>query len=86
MLKSLDFVLESCEGTVSVNSSHPPWNDGNMVPLKDFSDAEFKEFEARLKFKPQRKYGWFHFKFDSIFQDLRRRSIGTGFLGDLRRG
>ena len=60
MLKSLDFVLESCEGTVSVNSSHPPWNDGNMVPLKDFSDAEFKEFEARLKFIPWLKYGWLH--------------------------
>ena len=53
-------MLESCEGTVSVNSSHPPWNDGNMVPLKDFSDAEFKEFEARLKFKPWLKYGWLH--------------------------
>ena len=25
-------------------------------------EAEFKEFEPRLKFKPQLKYGWFHFK------------------------
>ena len=23
-------------------------------------EAEFKEFEPRLKFKPQLKYGWFH--------------------------
>ena len=43
------------------------------------SEAEFKEFEPRLKFKPWLKYGWFHFKLYSIFQDLRRRSIETGF-------
>ena len=36
-------------------------------------EAEFKEFEPRLK------YGWFHLKLYSIFQDLSRRSIETGF-------
>ena len=40
------------------------------------SEAEFKEFEPRLKF------GWFHLKLYSMFQDLSRRSIETG----LRRG
>ena len=36
-------------------------------------EAEFKEFESRLK------YGWFHLKLYSIFQDLSWRSIETGF-------
>ena len=40
------------------------------------SEAEFKEFDPRLKF------GWFHLKLYSMFQDLSRRSIETG----LRRG
>jgi len=30
------------------------------------TEAEFKEFEPRLK------YGWFHFKLYSMFQDLSR--------------
>ena len=48
-------------------------------------EAKFKEFETRLKFKqwlkfkPWFKYGWFHLKLYSIFQDLSRRSIETGF-------
>ena len=33
-------------------------------------EAEFKEFEPLLKFKPRLKYGWFHLKLYSIFQDL----------------
>ena len=37
------------------------------------SEAEFKEFGSQLK------YGWFHLKFYAMFQDLRRRSIETGF-------
>ena len=37
------------------------------------SEAEFKEFKPRLK------YGWFHLKLYSMFQDLSRRSIETGF-------
>ena len=51
-----------------------------------FPEAEFKEFEPRLKFKQRLKYGWFHWKSYSLFQDLSRRPIETGFLADLRRG
>ena len=43
------------------------------------SEAEFKEFEPQLKFGTRLKYGWFHFKLYSMFQDLSRRSIKTGF-------
>ena len=32
-------------------------------------ETEFTEFEPRLKFKPRLKYGWFHLKLYSIFQD-----------------
>ena len=39
------------------------------------SEAEFKEFELRLKFKSLLKYGWFHLKLNSKFQDLSRHSI-----------
>ena len=42
-------------------------------------EAEFKEFEPRIKFKPRLKYGWFHLKSYSLFQELSRRSIETGF-------
>ena len=41
----------------------------------DYPVAEFKEFEPRLNF------GWFHLKLFSIFQDLSRRLIETGFWG-----
>ena len=41
--------------------------------ILDKTEAEFKEFERRLK------YGWFHLKLYLIFQDLSRRSIDTGF-------
>ena len=34
------------------------------------SEAEFKEFEPRLKYETQLKYGWFQIKFYSMFQDL----------------
>ena len=37
-------------------------------------EAEFKEFERRLKFKQR-----FQIKLYSLFQDLSRRSIETGF-------
>ena len=37
------------------------------------AQAEFKEFEPRLK------YGWFHLKSHSLFKDLSRRSVKTGF-------
>ena len=37
------------------------------------TEAEFKEFEPRLK------YSWFHLKLNSIFKDLSRGWIETGF-------
>ena len=43
------------------------------------TEAEFKEFEPRFKFETRLKYSWFHLKFYSMFLDLRRRSIKTGF-------
>ena len=39
----------------------------------------YKELERRHKFKPRLKYGWFYLKLYSMFQDLSRRSIETGF-------
>ena len=42
-------------------------------------EAEFKEYEPRLKLKPRLKSGWFHLKLYLIFQVLGRRSIETGF-------
>ena len=50
-----------------------------LSPLPSRSEAEFKEFEPRLKSKLRLKYGWFHIKLYSIFQDLSRRLIETGF-------
>ena len=44
-----------------------------------YSEAEFKEFDPRLKFETRLKYGWFHLKLHSIFQSLSRRLIETGF-------
>ena len=38
-------------------------------------EAEFKEFELRLK------YGWFHLKLYSLFEDLSWPSLETGFGG-----
>ena len=46
-----------------------------------FPEAEFKEFEARLKVKTRLKYGWFHLKLYLIIQDSSLRSIETGFGG-----
>ena len=42
------------------------------------TEAEFKEFEPRLKFETRLNYGWFHLELYSMFQDLSRRSIETG--------
>ena len=33
-----------------------------QVTTLNSPEAEFKEFEPRLKFNPQLKYGWFHLK------------------------
>ena len=43
------------------------------------SETEFKEFESQLKFETRLKYGWFHLKLDSMFQDLSRPSVETCF-------
>ena len=42
-------------------------------------EAEFKEIERRLKLKPWLKFGWFHLKLYSMFQDISQRSIETDF-------
>ncbi len=42
-------------------------------------EAEFKDFESGLKFESRLKYGWFHLKLYSRFQDLSRHSTETGF-------
>ena len=47
--------------------------------VKMFAEDEFKEFEPQLKFKTRLKYGWFDLKLYSMFQDLSRRSMETGF-------
>ena len=54
--------------------------------LDNNSVAEFKEFEPRPTFEARIKYGSFHLKYYSMFKDLSRRSIETGFLSDMRRG
>ena len=61
-------------------------NSDFHIPISFQPEAEFKEFEPPLKFKTRLKYGWFHLKSYSIFQDLSRRLIETSFFGDLRRG
>ena len=43
------------------------------------SEAEFKEFEPRLKFETRLKYGWFNLELYSMLQDLSRRSMKTGY-------
>ena len=53
-----------------------PYLSRGSNSLNSASEAEFKEL---LKFKPRLKYGWFHLKLYSIFQDLSRRLIETGF-------
>ena len=40
-------------------------------------EAEFKEFELRLKFEMRLKHGLFHLKLYSVFRNLSQRSIGT---------
>ena len=51
----------------------------SMIPITTVqsTEAELKEFEQR----PRLKYGWFHLKSCSMFQDLSRRLIETGFFG-----
>ena len=39
------------------------------------TETEFIEFEPRIKFKPQLKYGWFHLKLYQMLQDLSRSLV-----------
>ena len=41
--------------------------------------AEFKEVEPRFKLETRLNHDWFHFKLYSVFRDLSRQSIATGF-------
>ena len=43
------------------------------------TEAELKEFEPRIKFETWLKHVLFHLKLYSVFRDLSRRSIGSGF-------
>jgi len=52
---------------------------GNFIMITLRHEAKFKGFEPRLKFEKQLKYGWFHLKLFSMFQDLSRHSIETVF-------
>ena len=45
------------------------------------TEAEFKEFEPRLKLETRLKYGCFHLNLYLMFQDLSRRSIKTSYGG-----
>ena len=67
---------ESMDGNSVINRFNKETVGFTIVPLKQVSETEYKEFEPRLKFKPRLKYGWFHLKLYSIFQDF---SIETGF-------
>ena len=37
------------------------------------TEAEFKEFEPRLKYETRFKRGWCHLELYSVFRDLSRR-------------
>ena len=50
------------------------------------SEAEFQEFEPRLKFKTRLKYGWFHFKLYSNVSRFRPALNWNRVLTDFRRG
>ena len=53
------------------------WRRKTTVKLKlrfDDTEAEFKEFEPRLKFKARLKYGWFHLKFYIFFNSTFKKS------------
>ena len=56
-------------------------NITNEMNWKHSPEAEFKEFEPWFNFETQLKYGWFHLKLCSMFQDLSLRLIKTGFWG-----
>ena len=43
-------------------------------------EAEFKEFQLRLKFETRLKHCWFYLKLHLVLRDLSQHSIGTGFF------
>ena len=49
----------------------------NKKILQISLEAEFNNFEPRLKFETQLKYSWFHLKMYLMFHELSRRSIET---------
>ena len=61
-------------------------NSNFLIALFFQPEAEFKELEPRLKFKPLVKYYWFHLKLYSMLQDLSGRSIATGFFCGFKTG
>ena len=56
-------------------------NERSLYSTPTVPEAEFKEFEPWLEFKPRLKYGWFHLKLYLIFQELSQRLIETSFCG-----
>ena len=63
----------------AVNLSLSSLHGGSLEITLNLPNTEFKEFEPRLKCKLRLKYGCFHLKSYSSFQDLSRRSIKTSF-------
>ena len=63
-------------GNISTDSTLQAFN---IIILFFIQEAEFKEFEPRLKFQTRLENGWFHLKLYSVLRDLSRRSIGTSF-------
>ena len=55
--------------------NHQGFKGGLKHPI--IPEAVSIEFESRLKFETQLKYGWFHLKLYSMFQDFSQRSIKT---------
>ena len=51
-----------------------------------YTEAEFKEFEPRLKFKQRFKYVWFHLKLYSFFLRFKSALDWNRFFADLSRG
>ena len=58
----------------------------NFLEFVHGPESEFKEFELWFKFETRLKYGCFHLKLYSMFEDLSRRSIEIDFLVDLKCG
>jgi len=84
---NLDETLADARVEVEIVLKHPgglseelilkTTNSNLLIPLQP--EVEFKEFYPRLKFKPRLKYSWFHLKLYSMFQDLSRCLVETGF-------